>query len=166
MVLPEFHGLIKAIYGRNGTAIANQVLKLAGEIGESVRKQIIANQQRKIQVEMEALCRINQPSILRDHSKDRLVSFTWHSIVKEWEERAPTFLQFLTSCCNSPQQNRNKFKKNEALLPAMVSAGCKLLATRNREMSLLKYINSILMLKGGAKKTLFNRLNHTSKYCT
>ena len=41
-------------------------------------------------------------------------------------------------------------------------AACKILSIRNSEMSLLKYVNSILLLKGGAKKTLFLRLNSTN----
>jgi len=102
-------------------------------------------------------------SLMREHSKEALLSFNWQRIHETWENKAPKFLSVLEACTDNPSQIRNKKKKDEAVIPKMIAAGCKLLSTFNRNMSLLQYTNSILMLKGGAKKTLFNRFNATGK---
>jgi hypothetical protein len=55
-------------------------------------------------------------------------------------------------------------KKLHKELPGIISAACTLISVYNREMSALAYINSIILLKGGAKKSALSRLNAT-KIC-
>ena len=43
----------------------------------------------------------------------------------------------------------------------LVSAGCKLLNLYNREMKALQNINDLILLKGGLKKSAFNRMQST-----
>lgn len=117
-----------------------------------------------MQVEITNLCSFAYPSILRDHSEKALTEFSWQAMEDELAARTPIFLWFLRGACTFPGQDKNKHKTGKGLLPGMLSAACKILSVRNAELSLLKYIVSILMLKGGAKKTLFLRLNSTGDY--
>lgn len=48
------------------------------------------------------------------------------------------------------------------MLPAVVSAGCKLLSIHSKDMNLLQSINSLLLLKGSCETSAFTRLNMTN----
>ena len=51
-------------------------------------------------------------------------------------------------------------KKTEpTLIPGIVSAGCKLIALHDRNMNALQGLNSLILLKGGAKKSAFRRFS-------
>ena len=113
----------------------------------------------KVQKEVKGLCSKDNPSILRKNDKTSLSCFTWEKIEQEWKSRAPTFLRFLECCSTNPSQIRNKRKKGEALLPGIVTAGCKLLVVYNQDMNAIQHINSGILLKGGAKQSAFARFN-------
>lgn len=63
---------------------------------------------------------------------------------------------------NPKAQVRNRLKKDDNVLQAQVSAGCKLLNIYNREMKCLQQINNIILLKGGMKKSGFTRMQSTN----
>ena len=50
----------------------------------------------------------------------------------------------------------------EAILPGIASVACKLVSLYNREMDSLQRLHSLVLLKGGAKKSAFRRLNATN----
>ena len=78
------------------------------------------------------------------------------------ENTSTYFQQFLEYCSTNPSaQIRNKRKKGDALLPGTITAECKLLVVFNQEMNALEYMNSAILLKGGAKQSAFARLNAT-----
>ena len=54
-----------------------------------------------------------------------------------------------------------KYKKDDALLPGLVTAGSKLLSIYNQELNVFQHLNSIVLLKGGCKKSAFARLSAT-----
>ncbi|XP_062571098.1 uncharacterized protein LOC134233123 [Saccostrea cucullata] len=100
-------------------------------------------------------------SVLRRKDKQAVQSFSLEKVLKEWQKEAPVFLEILETIVSNPSQTRNKCKKDDALLPGIVSVGSKLLSIHNQELSLFQHINSIILLKGGCKKSTFRRLNST-----
>ena len=115
----------------------------------------------KVQKELRCLCSKENPSILRQTDKSSLSVLTWKKIDHEWKTRAPIFQKFLECCATNPSQIRNKRKKDDALLPGIVTAGCKLLSVYNQELNAVQYLNSAILLKGGAKQSAFARFNST-----
>ena len=67
-------------------------------------------------------------------------------------------------CISDPKQDSNKLKKGDALLPQFVSASAGLIHLYNRDMNIFQCLNSLIMLKGGCKKTAFTRLNSTGNF--
>ena len=99
---------------------------------------------------------------VRNKNTDKFVKFSCINISREWHDKAPLFHRFLDVVAANSSQERNKLKKGEILLPAVVSAGCKLVSIYSQDMNLLQSINSLMLLKGGCKKSAFTRLNTTN----
>ena len=114
-----------------------------------------------ITAEITNLCKKSEPSILRQTSKTELKQFSWESLHKEFSEKTPLFLKFLYACISNPQQEKNTRKTQKSILPAMLSAGAKLVSVFNEEMTALRKINSIILKKAGMKKIGFTRLIST-----
>ena len=119
-----------------------------------------------IKREIKLLCKKDNPSILRNHDIESLKNFSWSKVLKEWENVAPNFTQFLFTCSENPSQTKNKQKTRESIIPSIVSAGCKILYTYNRDLCAYQHLNGISMLRGGAKKRLFQRFSSTSDCVT
>ena len=99
---------------------------------------------------------------LRHNDKDSLLSFSFHTMSEEWKEKALVFHRFLVTASDNPKsEQRNTVKRGGAILPGQISAGCKLLNTFNREMKALQNVNDLIFLKGGLKKSAFNRMKAT-----
>ena len=71
----------------------------------------------------------------------------------ELERKAPKFLGIMKIACG---KDSDKMKKE---MPAILSAASTIVSIHNPEMSALEYITSLILLKGGAKKMAFSRLN-------
>ncbi|KAK3754519.1 hypothetical protein QZH41_019112, partial [Actinostola sp. cb2023] len=54
---------------------------------------------------------------------------------------------------------RNKHKKGEAILPAMLDAGCQLISVFNADLDATRRVKSIILKKGGLKKVGFKRMS-------
>jgi hypothetical protein len=106
-----------------------------------------------IKRELKDLCSSKSPSVLRGKDPESLLSFSWKKMHEELTLRAPTFYGVLKSVCE------NKEEKMKSELPAILSAASILITSYSREMSAVAFINSIVLLKGGAKKSTFTRLN-------
>ena len=128
------------------------------ELQDDIRKKLCTT----IQEEIRFMSLKSSNSILRKTNFEDLEFFSIQVILDEWKEKAPTFYQFLLACISNPSQQRNKHKKNDALLPGLVSAGSKLLSLYNQELNLYQHINSIILWRGGCKKSAFTRLNTTN----
>ena len=100
-------------------------------------------------------------SDLRQTTQKQLSILTWNKILDEWSEKAPTFKHILESIISNPSHQRNKFKKGDALVSGFVSAGCKLLSVYSQDLNALQHIGSIILLKGGCKKSAFTTLCST-----
>ena len=103
---------------------AGKIAKCALDVSE-LMPYIYEAHHKKITEELKGLSSKTTPSILRNTDKDSLNDFSWEKIAKELAERTPTFWSFLLAACHNPSQERNKMKTGEYLLPAIVSAACK-----------------------------------------
>ena len=108
--------------------------------------------------ELTGLCALSQPSLLRQKSKEELVNLKWSDIYEELSERCPLFLKFLLASVSNPSQARNLHKKDEALHPPMLDAGCQLISVFNSDLDATRRVKSIVLKKGGLKKIGFKRL--------
>ena len=117
----------------------------------------------KIQTEIKELCSQNQFPILNSKSEENISSVSWNNLSSEFERRAPVFWKFLVSAAtNRKQMSRNIRKTEQSITPALVSAACKLVSLYNSHMNVIQRLNSLILLKGGAKKSVFRRLSVTN----
>ena len=154
---PKYDSLLQALMYSSDSEIEQEILKIPS-IVTSVKDSVF----KSLEVEVRHLCSVKADSILRYNDKDSLLAFSFKRIEEEWKERAPLFHKFLATVSENPSaEHRNKFKKGEGILHGQVSAGCKLLNLYNREMKALQNINDLILLKGGLKKSAFNRMQST-----
>ena len=117
----------------------------------------------KIQVEIRELCSQNQFPVLNCKSGENISSVSWKNLSSEFEKRTPVFWKFLVSAAtNRKQMSRNIRKTEQSITPALVSAACKLVSLYNSHMNVIQRLNSVKLLKGGAKKSVFRRLSVTN----
>ena len=108
---------------------------------------------------MTELCTLSHPSLLRQKEKNQLTSLNWNAINTELKDRCPSFHKFLSASVSNPSQTRNKHKKGEAILPAMLDAGCQLISVFNADLDATRRVKSIILKKGGLKKVGFKRMS-------
>ena len=154
---PKYDSLLQALMYSSDSEIQEEILKMP-EIVESVTNSGF----KTLEGEVKRLCSVSADNILRHNDKDSLLSFSFHTISEEWKEKAPVFHRFLVTASDNPRsEQRNTVKRGGAILPGQISAGCKLLNTFNREMKALQNVNDLIFLKGGLKKSAFNRMKAT-----
>lgn len=111
-----------------------------------------------ITTELTGLCVLSEPSLLRQKAKEDLVSLKRSDIYDEMSKRCPLFLKFLLASVSNPSQSRNVHKKGEALHPPMLDAGCQLISVFSSDLDATRRVKSIVLKKGGLKKTDVKRL--------
>ena len=154
---PKYDSLLQALMYSSDSEIQEEILKMP-EIVESVTNSVF----KTLKGEVKRLCSVSADNILRYNDKDSLLSFSFHTMSEEWKEKAPVFHRFLVTASDNPRsEQRNTVKRGGAILPGQISAGCKLLNTFNREMKALQNVNDLIFLKGGLKKSAFNRMKAT-----
>ena len=100
--------------------------------------------------------------MLRGKTEEELAWFSWTRVSEELKKHAPTFWQLLENCSHNPRQKTiNVQNTEEAILPGIASAACKLVSLYNRDMDSLQRLHGLVLLRGGAKKSAFRRLNAT-----
>ena len=85
-----------------------------------------------------------------------------HCFVKQYNSKFNLFKKKITCGPLLPQSEmgENTGGGNQSLelaIPSIVMAGCKLLVVYNQELYAVKYINSAILLKGGAKQSTLAR---------
>lgn len=153
---PDFVGLLNTLF-------SNDIQKVASFCFQNIEirnlfKTYFIN---TIKEEIKKLCSKETNSVLRKTSQDQLSALTWNQILDEWSDHAPTFKEILQSMVSNPSHERNKLKKGDALTSGFVSAGCKLLSVYNQDLNALQHLHSIILLKGGCKKSTFTTLSAT-----
>ena len=124
---------------------------------EECSKYILEQAAKQITKELTGLCKVSQPSLLRQKEKDKLISLKWDAVNNELKDRCPLFHKFLTASVSNPSQTRNIHKKDEAILPPMLDAGCQLISVFNSDLDATRRIKSVVLKKGGLKKVGFKR---------
>ena len=126
----------------------------------NIKSAILTEVLRIIQTEIIGVCQKDKLPLLSLKTEDNLVSLSWDKIAKEMQLKTPTFWMFLQQAASNPRQElKNVRKTPQTLIPGIVSAGCKLILLHNRNMNALQSWNSLILLKGGAKKSAFRRFN-------
>ena len=128
-----------------------------------VKNALLTEVVRIIQTEIKGACQKDKMPILSLKTEENLTSLSWDKIAEEMQLKTPTFWMFLQQSASNPRQEwKNVRKTEQTLIPGIVSAGCKLIALHNRNMNALQSWNSLILLKAGAKKSAFRRLNASS----
>ena len=112
-----------------------------------------------VQKELQNLCSLSHPSLLRKTTSSDLASFDWKNMNAELVERTPRFHQLITSSVNNPSHTRNVNKKESALVPPMCDAACQLISIFNGDMNATRRVKSVILKKDGLKKIGFKRLS-------
>ena len=143
--------------------IMNDYEKVGKEVlkNHSLRNQIVKEIIIETKDDLRKLCKKDNISILRGHQKDALEKFSLSKLSDEMRNKLPLFWEILHGCITNPSQEQNKQKKGEVLLPQFLSLVSKLIHLYNRDMNLFQLMNSLIMMRGGCKKSAFRRLNAT-----
>lgn len=118
---------------------------------------ILEQATKQVTKELTGLCTLSQPSLLRQKEKEKLITLKWDAVNNELKDRCPLFYKFLIASVSNPSQTRNIHKKDEAILPPMLDAGCQLISVFNSDLDTTRRIKSIVLKKGGLKKVGFKR---------
>ena len=103
--------------------------------------------------EIKKFC--SNSNILRSRN-EALGAVTWTKISEDLKTITPTFWHILQKCAHNPRQTTiNLRKKEETNIPGITSAACKLISLHTRNLDAVQRLNSLILLKGGAKKSAF-----------
>ena len=102
---------------------------------------------RELDKECIKLCTKSEPSELRKNSFENMAAFNWKKLALEMSNRCPFLLDFLLTV-----MKKKKEDQNDDILPRLGLCYSILLQTRNRELSLVQPLNTVLMTNGNAKK--------------
>ena len=156
-IKPIYWDLVCHLTSDSAVSIMSSVTKI-----DVLESQLWSYAGRVINAEISGLCSKANPSILRKTDKESLQKFAWSSVEKEFETRAPHFLKTLkNAACDPVRMFEYKKKTVDTVLPAILSAGCKLIGVRSREMNAFRRLTSVLLKKGGLKKYMFKILTNT-----
>ena len=140
MLTPTSKKLGKAVARKSHMVIAGECLKMP-----KLRNYIINKIGKLTRVELCKLCSQKNISILRDHSKDMLISFSWNAFEAELLGTAPVFLSILRACTETKQTRVNR---------TAVVGMCAALILKHHfsEMSLIQKIISLVLYAGNSDK--------------
>lgn len=99
------------------------------------------------------------PSILLKKSRADVANFDWKSLVSEWENRAPTLLLMLSAACDK-HWSRMQQTVSPHIVPPLCMGGAVLMKCRNKHMSGVQTIISILLNAGHVSSQV-----HKRRYC-
>lgn len=133
--------MAQALVGGHAPSIAAAVMEV-----ESVQKAIIGIYSERISRECGILCQklADSPSCFRTIPVNQLDGFSWEAMLGELKDKAPILLDVLTTIV-SFSDHRNKVKVGCKHNPGICTAVAVLLKERNRQMSGLQSILSMLM---------------------
>lgn len=142
LTLSEQEKVCAAVMKTTPKQIASAIMGIP--VIEQCVKGIIIDKMNK---DCKMLCSKKSPSVLRTprakHSKLAKV-FSWHDILNEMKERAPDILNILTTIA-AP-----KLKLHGQQVPPICMAYALLMNTRNRELSMVQKMNTVVIGAGHA----------------
>lgn len=109
----------------------------------------------------------NKDSLLSKTGPNDLVTFDFKKQYHEFQQVLPLLTHIVSeSCCINVKGRDNVKKTLDSIQPVIVTIISKILSTHNQRLTRLKYINSIILKKGGAKDTCINRLANSGDCMT
>lgn len=161
----ELHRLGKALAREsNFKALADAAMD-SPNLRKAIEERVCAD----ISKECKILCSKGNPSMLRGATKETVLNFSWHTVGKEIQEKAPLFYRLLLASANPnalKTQNGADPATNERN-PGICTAAAILLKNRDKGMSLVPYILSCVLKMGRTSKmvSLFNMFKFVSLFC-
>ena len=127
-----------------------------------IRSAMVNEFAKETKESLKSLCKRETKSVLRGQNKELLENFSLKTVAVQLENHLNLFWGFLMGTVADPKQDSNKRKKGDALLPQFLSASASLIHVFNRDMNVFQCVTSLIMFKGGCKKSKFNSLNAIS----
>jgi hypothetical protein len=153
-----YNEVVRAFATTSDSTIAEHLLKLP-----AIKSAIYGHVARTVNQEISSYCKKDIKSVLRNKGKDdnTLDMFHFSHLERELAEHTPLFLSVVKAAAHNSTQTQNKRKSLDSVKPAVLTACAKVIAIHCEDMNILKQINSIILKKGGLKKTGFIRLAKT-----
>ena len=104
--------------------------------------------------EAKLLCRSSDFSV----SPKEVSAFSFSNQYTRVKQTTSLIETVVRSIAQNPRNRRNKVKRNESCLPAIVTAVSTLLFSRNRQMNCMPFIITCVLRRGQAKKEVYGRL--------
>jgi hypothetical protein len=112
---------------------------------DSLTRSFKENILHELDKECIKLCTKSEPSELWKNCFDDMAEFDWKKLASEMSCRCPLLLDLLLAVMKKTKEDLNY------ILP-----GLGLMQTRNRELSLVQWLNTVLMTNGNAKKEVIH----------
>eukprot|EP00112_Aurelia_sp_Birch-Aquarium-sp1_P016473 Seg3738.2 transcript_id=Seg3738.2/GoldUCD/mRNA.D3Y31 product="hypothetical protein" protein_id=Seg3738.2/GoldUCD/D3Y31 len=154
----EFQSLVINIARGNIIAIARCVWSV-----NALKEQMIRILTETIDLEAKLICNNDETAFRFSDISDLTEKVNISKLEKELTEKCPVLYAALQAAgCNMQQLKRNKLKTIETVIPKLITATGILLHARNRKMTTVPVLNSMILRRGGVKKEAVARLNATS----
>lgn len=106
-------------------------------------------------------------SKLSQTDPEALCDFNYRKIYDELTVHVPSLTDIIRSSCSiNITKRQNTAKTIDSVLPIIVTIVSKVLSAHNERLSAVKYINSIILKKGGSKDSCINRFAYSGDSVT
>lgn len=112
----------------------------------SLKQNVKDNLLHELDEECKHLCLRSEPSELRMNKFCDMVGFEWQKLSSEMSSRCPFLLDVLLIVMNKSKEELTQ------IIPRLGLCYAILMQTRNRELSLVQRLNTVLLTHGNAKK--------------
>ncbi len=113
---------------------------------DSLTRSFKENILHELDQECVKLCTKSEPSELQKNCFDDMAAFDWKKLASEMSSRCLFLLDLLLAVMKKTKEDLND------ILPRLGLCYSILMQTRNRELSLVQRLNTVLMTNGNAKK--------------
>ena len=127
------------------TGVPSNITTVLASI-DSLNRSFKENVLYELNKECKKLCTKNEPSELRKNCFNDMAAFDWKNLASEMSNRCPFLLDLLLTVMKKTKEDHTD------ILPRLGLCCSILMQTRNRELSLVQRLNTVLMTNGNAKK--------------
>lgn len=148
---PKMVTLAKPLY-QIGKALARshwQTFAKASFRHKEIQSYLVCEMINAIKSECYQLVSKKYPSMLQKKSKKDLVNFSWHLLISELTNRAPLLLSLLSAVADL-RMSKKRLNIPVSCLPFVGMASAVLLKCRNKHMSAVQHIMSMILNAGHA----------------
>lgn len=149
----EFIPVLRCISSKNIAGIANMLWK-----NDLIKAELVNLMRKDIDCESQMHCSHKNDTFFLKDSK--LETLDFQNLYDEFQQIAPISAAFLESMASNHRNlARNLHKKENSIIPGIVTAAATLLKCRNNRINKIQSMNSIILRRGGANKMAFKRMN-------